>query len=162
MGGAHRARPDRRPRILASLVGLLLVGDLAAVAYLPDARTRVPRTAMTVVPIPTITTAASPPPSSSTGVDPAIAGPTSTPPTSAPTSTTPASTVASRPPGTPTSSTRRSRPPGTPTVQVPARAVYRSCAEARAAGAAPMARGQRGYVPKLDDDRDGIACETRH
>lgn len=38
-------------------------------------------------------------------------------------------------------------------------AMYRSCAAARAAGAAPMRRGQPGYNPDLDGDRDGIACE---
>jgi Excalibur calcium-binding domain len=36
---------------------------------------------------------------------------------------------------------------------------YRNCAEARAAGAAPIYRGQPGYAPHLDRDRDGIACE---
>lgn len=36
---------------------------------------------------------------------------------------------------------------------------FRSCAEARAAGAAPMRRGQPGYNPNLDGDNDGIACE---
>lgn len=36
---------------------------------------------------------------------------------------------------------------------------YRSCREARAAGAAPMYRGQPGYSPALDGDGDGIACE---
>ncbi|MFD2136119.1 excalibur calcium-binding domain-containing protein [Novosphingobium resinovorum] len=43
----------------------------------------------------------------------------------------------------------RSIPPG----------AFRSCAEARAAGAAPMRRGQPGYNPQLDGDDDGIACE---
>lgn len=37
--------------------------------------------------------------------------------------------------------------------------MYRSCAEARAAGAAPVRRGQRGYNPNLDGDNDGLACE---
>ena len=36
---------------------------------------------------------------------------------------------------------------------------FRSCREARAAGAAPMYRGQPGYNPALDGDGDGIACE---
>lgn len=36
---------------------------------------------------------------------------------------------------------------------------YRSCREARAAGAAPMYRGQSGYSAALDGDGDGIACE---
>ena len=37
--------------------------------------------------------------------------------------------------------------------------IYRSCAEARAAGAAPLLRGQPGYSTKLDRDGDGEACE---
>ncbi|QHW34087.1 hypothetical protein GZH47_27030 [Paenibacillus rhizovicinus] len=37
--------------------------------------------------------------------------------------------------------------------------VYRSCAEARAAGAAPLHQGDPGYSSKLDGDGDGIACE---
>lgn len=37
--------------------------------------------------------------------------------------------------------------------------MYHSCAQARAAGAAPMRRGTTGYNPNLDGDGDGIACE---
>jgi len=36
---------------------------------------------------------------------------------------------------------------------------YRNCAEARAAGAAPIYAGQPGYRPGLDRDGDGVACE---
>lgn len=36
---------------------------------------------------------------------------------------------------------------------------FRNCREARAAGYAPMYRGQRGYRPEMDGDNDGIACE---
>lgn len=36
---------------------------------------------------------------------------------------------------------------------------FRNCAEARAAGAAPVRRGDPGYGPHLDRDRDGIGCE---
>ncbi|MEP9360068.1 excalibur calcium-binding domain-containing protein [Sphingomonas sp. KR3-1] len=38
-------------------------------------------------------------------------------------------------------------------------AYYRNCNDARAAGAAPMYRGQAGYREGLDGDSDGIACE---
>ena len=34
-----------------------------------------------------------------------------------------------------------------------------SCDEARALGIAPMQAGQPGYVPQLDSDGDGVACE---
>lgn len=36
---------------------------------------------------------------------------------------------------------------------------FRNCAEARAAGVAPVRRGDPGYSPHLDRDGDGIACE---
>ena len=42
----------------------------------------------------------------------------------------------------------------------PSRTVfYRNCREARAAGVAPIYRGQPGYRPEMDGDGDGIACE---
>lgn len=37
---------------------------------------------------------------------------------------------------------------------------YRNCASARAAGVAPIYKGQPGYAAHLDRDGDGIACET--
>lgn len=36
---------------------------------------------------------------------------------------------------------------------------YSDCSEARAAGAAPLFRGQPGYTADLDRDNDGIACD---
>ena len=36
---------------------------------------------------------------------------------------------------------------------------YQNCAAVRAAGAAPLNEGEPGYAPKLDRDRDGVACE---
>ncbi|MFN4154512.1 MAG: excalibur calcium-binding domain-containing protein [Paracoccaceae bacterium] len=36
---------------------------------------------------------------------------------------------------------------------------FRNCAEARAAGAAPVYRGEAGYGRHLDRDNDGIGCE---
>ncbi|WP_345781608.1 excalibur calcium-binding domain-containing protein [Luteimonas sp. BLCC-B24] len=37
--------------------------------------------------------------------------------------------------------------------------VFRNCGEARAAGAAPVHRGDPGYGPHLDRDDDGVGCE---
>jgi hypothetical protein len=42
--------------------------------------------------------------------------------------------------------------------QLGARA-YRNCTAARAAGAAPVYRGDPGYGSHLDRDNDGIGCE---
>jgi hypothetical protein len=36
---------------------------------------------------------------------------------------------------------------------------YRNCAAARAAGAAPVRRGDAGYGRHLDRDGDGVGCE---
>ncbi|WP_197417126.1 MULTISPECIES: excalibur calcium-binding domain-containing protein [unclassified Sphingomonas] len=36
---------------------------------------------------------------------------------------------------------------------------YPNCGAARAAGAAPLKRGERGYRAGLDRDGDGVACE---
>ncbi len=44
-------------------------------------------------------------------------------------------------------------------VPAPAAVAYANCAAVRAAGAAPLRRGQPGYSSKLDRDGDGVACE---
>ncbi|HEX8402254.1 MAG TPA: excalibur calcium-binding domain-containing protein [Allosphingosinicella sp.] len=36
---------------------------------------------------------------------------------------------------------------------------FRSCAQARAAGAAPVRSGDAGYSRRIDRDGDGVACE---
>lgn len=63
----------------------------------------------------------------------------------------------------PTASTTTSAPPTSavpPTSTAPpADVYYASCDEARAAGAAPIYRGQPGYRRALDRDNDGVACE---
>lgn len=49
--------------------------------------------------------------------------------------------------------------PGQGLISAPDHIYYRRCADARAAGAAPIYRGQPGYREELDADSDGIACE---
>lgn len=56
------------------------------------------------------------------------------------------------PPAAPSSSTVPSRGGGG--------VYYARCSDAKAAGAAPLRRGDPGYRPELDRDGDGIACET--
>ncbi|MFW2351108.1 excalibur calcium-binding domain-containing protein [Qipengyuania sp.] len=46
-----------------------------------------------------------------------------------------------------------------PTVQLRGGVYFANCDAARAAGAAPIYRGQPGYRPALDRDNDGVACE---
>ena len=61
------------------------------------------------------------------------------------------------------SPTRTTAPPPAVVPSVPASgggsAYYASCAAARAAGAAPLHRGDPGYRSGLDRDGDGVACE---
>jgi hypothetical protein len=45
------------------------------------------------------------------------------------------------------------------TLATEASVYYSGCREARAAGAAPIYRGQPGYRAGMDGDGDGIACE---
>jgi len=44
-------------------------------------------------------------------------------------------------------------------VRAPSDVHYANCAAARAAGAAPVKRGDPGYASHLDRDNDGVGCE---
>ncbi|MBB1035694.1 excalibur calcium-binding domain-containing protein, partial [Dietzia sp. CQ4] len=46
-----------------------------------------------------------------------------------------------------------------PPAPAPQATYFANCDAARAAGAAPIMRGEPGYAPKLDRDNDGVACE---
>jgi hypothetical protein len=46
-----------------------------------------------------------------------------------------------------------------PSPQARPSGAYPNCAAARAAGAAPVRRGQPGYGKHLDRDDDGVGCE---
>ncbi len=60
----------------------------------------------------------------------------------------------------PTTAAPTTAPPPPPTTAPSGGDVYyANCAAARAAGAAPLYRGQPGYRPALDRDGDGVACE---
>lgn len=50
-------------------------------------------------------------------------------------------------------------PPAPPPAQPPGDVYYASCDAVRAAGKAPLYRGQPGYRAGLDRDGDGVACE---
>ena len=55
-----------------------------------------------------------------------------------------------------------SSPPARPSTssQSESSVFYSGCGEVRAAGAAPLHRGQPGYRAGMDGDGDGIACEN--
>lgn len=87
------------------------------------------------------------------------------PPPDGPPDPTPSTTagIGTRAPATtPPTTTPPKAPAATkpPTTRPATRARYRSCAEARAAGAAPLRPGDPGWNPNLDRDGDGVACET--
>ncbi|HEY9333520.1 MAG TPA: excalibur calcium-binding domain-containing protein, partial [Kribbella sp.] len=116
--------------------------------------------------------ASEPPPATPETVSPSTTEPT---PTRAPTPTgtpdpsetpTPAQTSVRTtdtsptpaPEVSPTSSQSSTEPTTTPAPGSPA-VTYTSCAEVRAAGKAPLHRGDPGYSRELDRNGDGVACE---
>lgn len=66
--------------------------------------------------------------------------------------------VVEQPPAPAPSSTTQA-PVAAPQPAAGGGAYFANCSEARAAGAAPMYKGQPGYREGLDRDHDGIACE---
>ncbi|RAJ38673.1 excalibur calcium-binding domain-containing protein [Kitasatospora sp. SolWspMP-SS2h] len=115
------------------------------------------------VPAPAATTA-SPSPDDSPTPEAATSAPEPTPtPASTPTPTpeVPTPEVQVPTPTLPPAVTpEASEPtPGPEHTTEQASAYYKNCTEAKAAGAAPLHRGEPGYRSALDRDGDGIACE---
>ncbi len=73
----------------------------------------------------------------------------------------PTPTPAPKPaPAAPATKAAPQPPPVETTEEAPAHsAYYANCSAAKAAGAAPLYRGEPGYRPALDRDGDGVACE---
>jgi hypothetical protein len=87
------------------------------------------------------------------------------------TTTEPAFSVSEPPPPPPPTTMRtsaRPKPPAPkpkppapkPSTTRPPAPYYENCTAARAAGAAPILRGEPGYRRALDADNDGVACES--
>lgn len=94
---------------------------------------------------------------------------TTVPPTTAPAPATTAASTTTAPPVTappvtepPVTAPPVTEPPVTspPVTEPPPSAYYANCSEARAAGAAPVHRGDPGYGSHLDRDGDGVGCES--
>ncbi len=86
---------------------------------------------------------------------------TTTEPTASPTPSVPspartATTPAPRP--APTTTSRTTEPPKATPSDPPGGVYYKNCGAVRAAGAAPLHRGEPGYSAHLDPDGDGVAC----
>jgi hypothetical protein len=146
--------PQRRPpsKYLALWISLPIVALLAlcggvGAALDDDEPTGTPQPVASLA-----SPAAGEPSSTPSPTPPAIAEPT----TAAPATTSPPATR------TTTTTTRPAAPPTTrtTTTKPPTSVYYRTCADAKAAGAAPLYRGDPGYRPELDRDRDGVACES--
>jgi micrococcal nuclease len=76
----------------------------------------------------------------------------------------PAPTPTPTPTATPEPPVTKAAPPVRTTAEEPApqpdsAAYYKNCTAAKAAGAAPLHRGEPGYRAALDRDGDGVACE---
>ena len=84
-------------------------------------------------------------------------------PSPVPTAEAPVQAPAAEVPSTQAPAAPVSEAPAQPVQQAPARSsvYYETCADARAAGAAPLHRGEPGYRPGLDKDGDGVACEPK-
>lgn len=117
-----------------------IVGTVAVVALLVTGCGATPGSGTTpLAPVPTETT-----------VEPPAPAETPLPAPPAPTTTRPPQPVV--PPV--------AKPQATTEKPVPApSAYYANCAAAKAAGVAPLHRGEPGYRAGLDRDNDGIACE---
>ena len=86
---------------------------------------------------------------------PTTEAPVQAPATEAPSAEAPAQAPAAEAPA--------QQAPAQPVQQAPARSsvYYKNCDAVRAAGAAPLHRGEPGYRPGLDSDGDGVACEPK-
>ncbi len=165
MAGSRRTgRPNRWEAGVLALgavtiltIGVGTSGPDQSVALASPTMTAPPAT-VTAAPLPPVTVTAAP----SASVTPTAT--VTTTETSTQTSTvtvTATRTVQAAAPGRVTRETSAARPAPKvdPVPGKPADVYYANCAAARAAGVAPLYKGQPGYRVGLDRDRDGIACE---
>ncbi|MCV7003508.1 excalibur calcium-binding domain-containing protein [Mycolicibacterium alvei] len=142
------------------LVAMLLVGAIGC-SQSEDGRDPAPTSATTTTPLTTTTTQITTTTVTTTSAAPSIVE-TSAVPSVAPSSDTehvvqPPPSDGGRPVPVPGGSPENSGPWEQ---YMPAMTPFSSCAAARAAGAAPLHRGEPGYSPNLDRDGDGVACEA--
>lgn len=90
---------------------------------------------------------------------PPAPAPTSAEPVAPPTTARPVPPPTVRPTTPAPAPTRTTAPVTRQPTPTPAQVSYKNCDAVRAAGAAPIHRGEPGYAPHLDRDNDGIGCE---
>ncbi|MBB1254025.1 excalibur calcium-binding domain-containing protein [Streptomyces alkaliterrae] len=147
--------PAQRPlyrmkRIWAGGVGLLLIGSGCGALGAEDNKDTAPAAA-TASPAVTVTTTATATATATAKPKPAVT--VTEKPKPAPTVTVTATVRVTEPARAGDGGTTASGGGGGGAVY------YRNCDAARAAGAAPVYRGQPGYGPHLDRDGDGVGCE---
>lgn len=147
-----------RERRGLSIVGLMLaalvaIGAIGAIAGDDDKFTKLKTGPTTSIGAPAALVETVPTTALATSTTATTPATTST--TVVSTTRAPATTAATTPSATspPTTAATVTTPPPTSAV------FYANCTAARAAGAAPLLRGQPGYRSALDADNDGIACE---
>lgn len=123
--------------------------------------TAVPSLSDTDVPPPP--TVALPTPGETTGVLTPTVTPTPTPtltPSPGPLLATVSPTLSTvSPSASPTVTSQRAQLPTPTPSEIVSAVSYHNCAEVRAAGKAPLHRGDPGYSRRLDKNGDGVACE---
>ncbi|WP_354641989.1 excalibur calcium-binding domain-containing protein [Kitasatospora camelliae] len=128
-------------------LGVIISPSPKSGAPTPAANTAAPASS------PTPTPSDSPTPSTTLTATPS---PTPTPENPKPTPTRPPVYETQSPIVVPTTETVTPEPERT---SAPAAVYFKNCDEAKAAGAAPLHRGDPGYRSGLDRDGDGVACE---
>jgi len=141
--------------VLLALIGLVLVNPFKGndtATSLPPGVESTPTTGVETTTAPKATRTA-----------PATEGPTGSPtvqPTNEPTPGSAREASPSSPdPSTATSSAKPKTTEPTAPPSADSTVTYQNCAEVRAAGKAPLHRGDPGYSPALDKNGDGIACD---
>ncbi len=150
-------------RIAVGLLGIALAAGCGAATQQGEVAQPEIKTVTTAEPT---TTASSAQPTATPSATPTAAaskpaGLLSVPPTTRPTTTKPTTrntTTKPKPKPKPTiKPTIKPKPKPKPTAEA---AYYKNCDAVRAAGKAPIHRGDPGYSRKLDRDGDGIGCEN--
>ena len=161
-GGPSIVKLGSVTAVVLALIGLVLFNPFAGggdstTTSVPAIATETPSAEGTTTAPETPTTAGPATVPTSKPTDTPTNGPTPTP-TATPTPQETESPTSE--PSTPKpSSPMPTEPASAPTTTTSTAVVFKNCAEARAAGKAPLHRGDPGYSAELDNNGDGTACE---
>lgn len=144
--------------VIAGTVAVVATG--CGPAAEPKATPAAPAASTTPTPVPTMPEPAAPAQPTIQPLVPQHPAP-SAPATKAPAPAPKATVAKTTAPAPAPSKAPATKAPSTkaPVAKEPAKSSYKNCSEVRAAGKAPIRRGQPGYGSHLDRDGDGIGCE---